>query len=80
METLNASQRHGEYIQACSRLYAEVEPGAHIAYAEIVVHNGDGTEVSYITAPGAARIARIIHAGDHIGCTDATVDDEEASR
>jgi len=71
-----------EFARACNRLYAEVEPGAHIAQIEITMHTADGTEVSYATSPRPlldgspqAPIWRTIHAAGHDGCVDATIGD-----
>ena len=72
-----ADRRRGEFIAACNSLYAELDCGAHVAAVEITAHNADGTEVSYMTVPGAKTIGRIIHTENHDGCADATISDEQ---
>jgi hypothetical protein len=65
-----------EFIAVCNRLFAEIEPGAHVAAAEITVHNQDGTAVSYAIEAGSADIIRVVHTADHEGCIEITTGEE----
>ena len=74
--------RRGEFIRTCNRLYAELADGDHLMAIELTMHDPDGTVISYGTQPRAladlgpeSPIWRTIHAEDHQGCVDATIDD-----
>jgi hypothetical protein len=65
-----------QFIAACNQLFAEIEPGAHVAAVEIMLHNQDGTAVSYAIEAGNADIIRVVHAADHEGCIEITTTEE----
>ena len=71
-----------EYVKACLRLLAEVEPGSDIEAIRVDVHNTDGSDVTYISAPripgkhSDPPLWRIIHDESHDNCVTITGEEE----